>query len=139
MSRSPFIIGVAGGTASGKTSVCHAVMSQISSSSGGDSSQVVLISMDSFYRVLSEDALERAYAGEYNFDHPDAFDWDLLYAALDDIRSGRPTLIPTYCFVTHSRLETTTLVSAPSVVLIEGLLILFDKYERVILTICQVF
>lgn len=94
-----------------------------------DDKPVVMISMDSFYKVLSPAELERAYASNYNFDHPDAFDWDLLLASLQSIRRGEPTRIPSYDFKTHSRSDQdSVLLEAPQVVLIEGILILFDQY-----------
>lgn len=66
----PFLIGVAGGTASGKTSVCHKIIELLDQSSPNCRQRVVMISQDSFYKNLDEDEIARADLGEYNFDHP---------------------------------------------------------------------
>lgn len=64
---------------------------------------VTLLSMDSFYKVLTEKQHETAEKNEYNFDHPDAFDWDLLIATLERLKEGRKVEVPIYNFMTHSR------------------------------------
>lgn len=68
---------------------------------------VTLLSLDSFYKVLNEKQHEIADRNEYNFDHPDAFDFDLLVETLQRLREGRKVEVPIYNFVTHSR-ETRT-------------------------------
>ena len=95
--KSPLIIGVTGGTASGKTTVCSRVKSRL------QTPWVSLISMDSFYRPLTADERAQANAGAYNFDGPMAVDWDLFLAVLKDIKLGKSVQIPEYCFRTHSR------------------------------------
>lgn len=67
--RQPFLIGVAGGTASGKTSVCKKIV-ELLEKSAVCGQRVVTISQDSFYKTLDEDEIDRADMGEYNFDHP---------------------------------------------------------------------
>lgn len=64
--KKPFIIGVAGGTASGKTSVCNLIVEKL----GLDKKRVGIISQDCFYKNLTKDDLERVHKNEYNFDHP---------------------------------------------------------------------
>lgn len=68
-SNSPFLIGVAGGTASGKTSVCKKIMEQLEKEDFGQK-RVVMLSQDSFYKKLDSTQQKQAYRGEYNFDHP---------------------------------------------------------------------
>lgn len=64
---------------------------------------VTLLSMDSFYKVLNQKQHEIADQNEYNFDHPDAFDFDLLISTLQRLKEGRKVEVPIYNFVTHSR------------------------------------
>lgn len=59
--------------------------------------------MDSFYKVLNEEQHELADKNEYNFDHPDAFDFDLIFTTLQRLKEGRKVEVPIYNFVTHSR------------------------------------
>jgi len=88
---------------------------------------VVLISMDSFYKALNAEALAKAAKSDYNFDHPDAFDYPLLYQALKDLKCGKSVNIPIYDFTTHSRRRETRLINGASVVIFEGILSLYDK------------
>jgi len=120
----PFIIGVAGGTASGKTSVCKLILSCL-----GDH-RVAIISQDCFYKNLSQDEKAKAANKDYNFDHPDAFDWQLLEKVLQDLADGKPVKIPTYDFVTHSRTEETTSICAVDIILFEGILAFFLEDAR---------
>ena len=64
---------------------------------------VTLLSLDSFYRVLNEEERKLCKEGEYNFDHPNAFDWDLLVETLKKLKEGKRVEVPIYNFVTHSR------------------------------------
>lgn len=120
----PFIIGVAGGTASGKTSVCKLILQNL-----GDH-RVAIISQDSFYKELSFEEKERAANKNYNFDHPDAFDWSLIEKLLEDLSNGKPVKIPTYNFVTHSRTHEFTAVCAVDIILFEGILVFFQELSR---------
>jgi len=90
-----FVIGIAGGTASGKTSVCKAIEEEL------DNQRVVVLSLDSFYRELSQEELHNV--ASHNFDHPDAFDWETLNNVLTKMKRGESVQIPIYDFVTHSR------------------------------------
>ncbi|XP_011406314.1 PREDICTED: uridine-cytidine kinase 2-like [Amphimedon queenslandica] len=127
--RRPFVIGVAGGTASGKTSVCRKIMEAVCQE--GVNPKVVMISQDSFYRDLSQEQRERASRNQYNFDHPDALDIDLLKKTLREIVAGRTVDIPVYDFKTHTRSKTERRVIQPSeVILVEGILILYDPEIR---------
>ena len=75
---------------------------------GDTRKRVVIISQDSFYRNLGPDELKLAFSGDYNFDHPQAFDDALFKQVLVDLKAGFPVTIPHYNFVTHSRLVSYT-------------------------------
>jgi len=130
--RIPFMIGVAGGTASGKSTVCKTIMSRLAEHEVKNlEKQVVSISQDSFYRELNEEESILAAKGQFNFDHPDAFDSDLMEKCLDDILVGKPTKIPVYDFLTNSRVANKFTVIYPSdVVLVEGILIFYSPRLR---------
>ncbi|KDD72502.1 phosphoribulokinase/uridine kinase, partial [Helicosporidium sp. ATCC 50920] len=112
----PFIIGVAGGTASGKTTVCDLISQNLHDQC------VVMLSQDSFYRGLTPE--EMANASDYNFDHPDAFDVDVLVSCIADLRAQRRVEVPVYDFVRHCRSEHRQIVLPADVVVIEGILVL---------------
>jgi len=81
--KTPFLIGVAGGTASGKSTVCKRLMETLGQNEMSNvEKQVVSLSQDSFYRELTPAEIARANKGQFNFDHPDAFDNDLMEAVL---------------------------------------------------------
>lgn len=91
---SPFIIGVAGGTASGKTEVVKQIVGNLSS--------VAVIPQDSFYKNLTESEIELANHSQYNFDHPFAFDFSLLKELLISLRQGEHQVrVPMYDYVNH--------------------------------------
>ncbi|XP_071371420.1 uridine-cytidine kinase 1 isoform X2 [Centroberyx affinis] len=92
--------------------------------------KVAIISQDSFYRVLTPDQKAKALKGQYNFDHPDAFDNELMYQTLKDIVEGKVVEVPTYDFVTHSRLEDKITVYPADVVLFEGILVFYTQKVR---------
>ena len=90
MSIEPFLIGVAGGPCSGKSTVCHKIVENLQSTVGHDqASRVTIIDMENFYRPKSAEQREAAQKGNYNLDHPDAFDDELLYKTLKDLREGK--------------------------------------------------
>jgi len=133
MSRSgkkPFIIGVAGGTASGKTSVCTILMEKLGQNKvKNGQNQVLHISQDSFYKELDRQELAKANKGMFNFDHPNAFDNELMESCLENIISGRETSIPVYDFKSNSRVPGQFTTVYPSdVVLVEGILVFY--YQR---------
>jgi len=116
--KQTFLIGVAGGTASGKTSVCRAVVNNL------QLPWVQILSLDCFYRPLTKE--ERDNVADYNFDHPNAFDWDLLLSVLLELKQGKAVKCPQYDFTTHSRKEEYTVMYGADVVLCEGILMLHD-------------
>eukprot|EP01133_Synstelium_polycarpum_P012999 gene12999-15290_t len=118
--KNPLVIGVTGGSASGKTSVCHKVIQAL------NVRWVVLLSMDSFYRPIGKGV----DPGAYNFDHPNAFDYDLMVKTISDLRQGKRVHIPIYCFKTHSRLTRQDTVYGADVIILEGILTLYSKELR---------
>ncbi|CAG9862094.1 unnamed protein product [Phyllotreta striolata] len=112
----PFVIGICGGSASGKTTVAEKIIESLGVP------WVTLLSMDSFYKVLNEKQHEIADQNEYNFDHPDAFDFDLMVVTLQRLKEGRKVEVPIYNFVTHSRESKTKTMYGANVIIFEGIL-----------------
>lgn len=102
-SKESFLIGICGGSASGKTTVAKRIIEAL------DVPWVTLLSMDSFYKVLNDEQQELARKNEYNFDHPDAFDFDLLIETLRKLKDGKRVDVPIYNFVTHRREKITVI------------------------------
>ena len=131
--RSPFLIGVAGGTASGKSTVCEKIMENLKMNQENVERQVIHLSQDSFYRELRGAEKAKAAKGLFNFDHPDAFDNELMLSCLQDIVSGVPTKVPIYDFKTNSRVVDQFTKISPSqvdVVLFEGILTFYNPLVR---------
>ncbi|KAK7316150.1 hypothetical protein VNO77_34923 [Canavalia gladiata] len=120
--KQPFFIGVAGGTASGKTNVCHMITTQL------HDRRVVLINQDSFYYSLSDKILQKV--NDYNFDHPDAFDTKLMLSCLEKLKCGQPVTIPNYDMNCHKRIEPERQVQPADIIILEGILILHDSRVR---------
>ncbi|ELP91406.1 uridine-cytidine kinase, putative [Entamoeba invadens IP1] len=112
------LIAVAGGTASGKTTFC----TQVSKTLEGE--KFVVVSQDSFYRPLTKE--EHDNVAEYNFDSPDAFDWQLIVDTLKNIKAKKPVSLPIYDYVTHSRKPEWVPVEVGDVVMFEGLYTFFQ-------------
>ncbi|XP_040948515.1 uridine kinase-like protein 4 isoform X2 [Gossypium hirsutum] len=123
MHNQPFLIGVAGGAASGKTTVCDMIIQQL------HDQRVVLVNQDSFYHKLTEEELARVH--EYNFDHPDAFDTEKLLDSIDNLRHGRAVDIPKYDFKSY-KLDVFPVrrVNPSDVIILEGILIFHDPRVR---------
>nr|XP_020463778.1 uridine-cytidine kinase-like 1 isoform X2 [Monopterus albus] len=120
-SKEAFVIGLCGGSASGKTTVARKIIEAL------DVPWVVLLSMDSFYKVLSPEQQTRAASNDYNFDHPDAFDFDLLTYTLRKLKQGKSVKIPVYDFTTHGRQKEWKTVYGASVIIFEGIMAFADK------------
>ncbi|KMN82631.1 MULTISPECIES: uridine kinase [Chromobacterium] len=118
----PFIIGVAGGSGSGKTTVTNQVLETI----GSEMAAVII--QDYYYRDQSHLTFEQRLAT--NYDHPQAFDWPLLIEHIDDLRNGRAIEMPVYDFANHTRAEETITVQPAPVIVIEGLFPLYDAALR---------
>ena len=118
----PLIIGIAGGTGSGKSTVARNVAQALSAQS------VAFIDMDGYYRNYAHLPMEERR--RINWDHPDAFDWELLLAQLDQLLKGEAIEKPIYDFVSHTRSERTQRVEAVDVVVIDGILLFVDERVR---------
>ncbi len=122
MKHGPVVIGIAGGTGSGKTSVARKVFDRV----GPD--RIEWISHDAYYRDFHNLDAEGRHA--INFDHPDSLESDLMVAHLDQLISGQPVDIPIYDFTTHSRSEKTQRVEPRRVIIVEGILVLAEVEIR---------
>ncbi|XP_026174031.1 uridine-cytidine kinase-like 1 isoform X1 [Mastacembelus armatus] len=119
--KEAFVIGLCGGSASGKTTVANKIIEAL------DVPWVVLLSMDSFYKVLSKEEQELAAKNEYNFDHPDAFDFELLITVLRKLKKGKSIKVPVYDFTSHCRRKEWKTVYGANVVIFEGILAFANK------------
>uniref|UniRef100_A0A0N4ZLU3 Uridine kinase n=1 Tax=Parastrongyloides trichosuri TaxID=131310 RepID=A0A0N4ZLU3_PARTI len=119
-----FLIGVAGGTASGKSSVCQAIVNKL----GKSKRQVLTICQDSFYRELTPEESEKARRGDFNFDHPTAFDTDELVRVLENLKNGIADRIPVYDYKNHCRYaDQFQYVEPTDIIIVEGILIFYDE------------
>ncbi|EMD69372.1 hypothetical protein GGP41_004632 [Bipolaris sorokiniana] len=114
------IIGVAGSSGSGKTSLAMAIVSSL------NLPWVVILSMDSFYKPLTPEQSAAAFRNEFDFDSPDAIDFDILVDRLKDIKNGKVAEVPIYSFQKHARLSKTTTIYSPHVIILEGIFALHD-------------
>ncbi|HWS99048.1 MAG TPA: uridine kinase [Pyrinomonadaceae bacterium] len=113
------IIGICGGTGSGKTTVANRILESVSAS------EVAFIQQDSYYRNLKDLPLD--YRNAVNFDHPDALDNDLLVHHIRKLKAGGSVELPLYDFKTHTRLNETVLIEPKPIVIVEGILIFADS------------
>jgi uridine kinase len=123
----PLVIGIAGGTGSGKTTVTEAILDRL------DKTRVVVIQHDSYYRDLS------AYGGitpaAINFDHPDSLETPLMIRHIRALKAGRSIDEPIYNFTTHRRLDSTHRLDPREIIIIDGILIFIDKELRELMDI----
>ena len=120
--KKTILIGIAGGTGSGKTSVANAILAEFSSS------EVVLIQQDSYYHDLKHLHIdERATV---NFDHPDAVDFNEMCENLQSLIDGQTVQLPMYNFNTHTRTDDTLTIGNHHIIVLEGILALFDEKIR---------
>ena len=116
------IIGIAGGTGSGKTTVVKKIIESLPEGS------VAVIPQDSYYNDQSSLPLERRK--QTNFDHPDAFDWALFEQQIAELRQGRSIEQPTYSYIVCTRLPETIHIEPKEVIIVEGIMSLYDKELR---------
>ena len=112
------IIGISGGTGSGKTTVANRILESV------NAEDVVFIQQDSYYRNLKDLPLD--FKETANFDHPDALDNDLLAHHVRRLKAGHAVELPLYDFKTHTRLAQTLLIEPKPILIIEGILIFSD-------------
>ncbi|CAN5696168.1 uridine kinase [soil metagenome] len=123
----PVILGVAGGSGSGKTTVVRSIIDSL----GRD--QASVIHHDSYYRDTSHLSMEARQA--INYDHPDSLESELLAEHLKELRAGRPVTVPVYDFAEHSRQAQREPVQPCRIIIVDGLLILWDPQIRALLDI----
>ena len=120
--QKPVIIGVAGGSGSGKTTVCNKIYDYFTGKS------IVMIEHDSYYRDQSDLSFEERL--KTNYDHPFAFDTDLLVEQLEKLQNNKSIEVPVYDYSRHTRSEEKIVVEPQDVIILEGILILEDKRLR---------
>jgi uridine kinase len=118
----PLVIGVAGGSGSGKTTVVRRILEAL-----GDS-RVPVLEHDRYYRDRNDLRLEERAA--LNYDHPDSLETDLMVRHVHELRAGRPVQAPVYDFARHARKEDTETIAAGRAVIVEGILIYTDPDLR---------
>lgn len=116
------ILGIAGGTGCGKTTVVNQIVDQL------PKNEVGVISQDSYYKDLSH--MERKERGKVNFDHPNSIDFDLLISHMMQLREGKTIQMPVYSFVEETRLEETIPTPPRKVMIVEGILVLSNPKLR---------
>ena len=117
-----YIIGIAGGTGSGKTTVVRKIVEAL------PVDKISLIPQDSYYNDTTHLTMEERR--RINFDHPDAFDWELLTHQIEELRNGRAIEQPTYSYIESNRQAETVHVEPCEVIIIEGIMALFKKELR---------
>lgn len=117
-----YIIGIAGGTGSGKTTVVRKIVEAI------PNSQVAVIPQDSYYNDNTGIPMEERR--KINFDHPNAFDWKLLIHQINELRAGRAIEQPTYSYIESNRMPETVHIEPCEVIIIEGIMALCSKELR---------
>lgn len=116
------IIGVAGGTGSGKTTVANAIIDRVGRE------RIALVEHDSYYRDQSDKPLE--VRARVNYDHPDSLETDLMIEHLKQLRMGNAVQVPVYDFATHTRKQETKRMDPRPVIMVEGILIFVDRALR---------
>lgn len=117
-----YIIGIAGGTGSGKTTVVKRILESL------PCDRVALIPQDSYYNDNSLLSMEERR--KINYDHPNAFDWKLLIQQIETLRQGKSIEQPTYSYLVSNRLEETIHIEPCEVIVIEGIMALWNKQLR---------
>ncbi len=125
--KTPLVIGIAGGSGSGKTTVAQEILQRV----GPD--RIAFLQHDAYYKDLS--GLPPAQRAAVNFDHPHSLDTELMTRHIEQLKNGEPAEIPIYDFATHTRTKQTFTVQPRTVILIEGILIFV---ERALRDICDI-
>lgn len=121
------IIGIAGGTGSGKTTVVKKIRERL------PQNEVVILPQDSYYKDSSDKPLEERL--EMNFDHPDSIEWELLVKHLKELKEGHNIEQPIYSYLTCTRAQETIPISPCKVVIVEGILVLTNPELRELLNL----
>lgn len=116
------VIGIAGGTGSGKTTVVNKILERL------DQTQVTVIPQDSYYKDNSHLPLEKRQ--ELNFDHPDSIDWTLMVEQIQRLKAGYSIEQPMYSYITCTRSKDTIHIEPTQIIIVEGILIFTDPFLR---------
>ncbi len=127
MNKSVILIGISGGTGSGKTTVAKAISAEFGKP------EVALIQLDSYYNNINHKSFEER--AQTNFDHPDAIDFNLLKTHLRKIINGEDIQIPVYDFKSHTRQDKSINLEAHHIVILEGIFALLDDEIRTMMDI----
>lgn len=122
MPRTPLVIGLAGGTGSGKTTVANVILQRVGAH------RIAYVPHDAYYRNFSD--LPRAQRDRINWDHPNSLDTDLMIQHVQALKAGRAVDLPVYDFTTHSRTGQTVHVEPQPIIIVEGILIFADARLR---------
>ena len=120
--KTPLLVGIAGGTASGKTSLARKLQAEVGEKHS------ILLELDSYYEELSHLPMEERAA--VNFDHPSAFDWALLESCLSDLMQDRPVEVPVYDYASHNRGPKPRRVAPRPLIILEGILVFWNSKIR---------
>ncbi|KAF8206395.1 armadillo/beta-catenin/plakoglobin [Mycena galopus ATCC 62051] len=120
-----FVVGIAGGSGSGKTHVAQQIVRSL-----GSIPSVVILSQDSFYKRHTDEELVLAHASAFDFDHPDSIDMPLFAACLADLKACKQSNIPMYSFVTHQREDEPKYLYGAAIIIAEGIMALQDAGLR---------
>jgi uridine kinase len=123
----PLVIGLAGGTGSGKTSVANKILERL------DRDHIVVIQHDSYYKDIDEDG--GLIPERINFDHPDSLETDLLIQHLQQLCEGRTIYQPIYNFATNRRMVETRQIAPKDIIIVDGILIYIEKLLRELIDI----
>ncbi|MCH8928564.1 MAG: uridine kinase [Candidatus Marinimicrobia bacterium] len=125
--KKPLLLGIAGGTGSGKTLVSKRIYDEL----GSD--RVAIIEQDSYYRDQSDIPLDAR--NNRNYDHPNAFDMELMRLQMQEIMEGKTVKVPVYDYKTHTRKKRRRIIKDHIVIIVEGILTLFDPGIRMLMDI----
>ncbi|CAH2355663.1 uridine kinase [[Candida] railenensis] len=117
----PYIIGVAGYSGSGKTSISQRIIQEL------NQPWTILLSFDNFYNPLNKEQRQQAFDCEFDFDEPASLDFDLLCECVSSLKAGNKTEIPNYSFVDHNRTGKSSTIYGANVIIIEGIYALYDQ------------
>ncbi|MCD4752348.1 MAG: uridine kinase [Anaerolineaceae bacterium] len=122
MKYDPLVIGIAGGTGSGKTTIAHEILHRVGAN------KLAILSHDAYYRNQKGMPIEER--AKVNYDHPDSLETELLVEHVKQLKQGRQVHMPVYDFTTHSRKEETVLIEPQPVILVDGILIFVERELR---------
>ena len=122
MKYDPLVIGIAGGTGSGKTTIAHEILHRVGAN------KLAILSHDAYYRNQKDMPFEER--AKVNYDHPDSLETELLVEHVKQLKQGHQIHMPVYDFTTHRRKEETVLIEPQPVILVDGILIFVERDLR---------